>query len=496
MGRFARRLLVAVVSAVSTAVLTSSVLASPASAADQPVVSPVVADRPVVFPAGTYHVPTYRPAPATSRLVVCKPGGNLTGLAQQLAEECAYHDIQAAVDAVRQRGTTIYVLPGTYREQPSLATPSGPCRALADRTTLSYEQQHACPHLRNLINVSGLDDLQIEGVGAGVVVEGDKPIGIRADRADGFYLRGVTVKGFAEDGVAVVETDGYVLDQVAALNDGEHGLAAYGTDHGVIADCEASGNGDAGIATASASDQRGNRLSVEIRGCRSHGNLIGYSGTAGDSVYVHDNEFSANATGAVLDSSAQAVGMPQNHAMFVANRVFSNNADPYRDCGTKCPARAVPVGTGMLLAGGDENTYASNFVYDNWRYGIAQHWIPASRRGETDPAKQRDTSHGNRYVGNLMGVTPSGGRASNGVDFWWDEQGDGNCWQNNASSWGRPRSDPAALPDCDHPSSGGPYAQLGNPAKTSVVTACAAYTPHSRDPKGCTWLTTPPRPAA
>jgi hypothetical protein len=485
MGRFARRLLVAVVSALSTTVITSSVLASSAAAS---------AGRSVLPPAGMYNIPAYRPAPATPRLVVCKPGAQPAGLAQQLVRECAYHDIQAAVDAVRQRGTTIYVLPGTYREQPSLAAPTKACRALDGLPTLTYEQQHACPHLRNLISVSGVGDLQIEGVGTGVIVEGDKPIGVSADRADGFYLRNITVKGFKEDGVAVVETDGFVLDTVTALNDGEHGLAAYATDHGVIADCEASGNGDAGIATASASDQRGNRLSVEIRGCRSHGNLIGYSGTAGDSVYVHDNEFSGNATGAVLDSSVQAVGMPQNHAMFVANRVFGNNADPYRDCGSHCPARAVPVGTGMLLAGGDENTYASNFVYDNWRYGIAQHWIPAARRGETDPAKQRDTSHGNRYVGNLMGVTLSGARAPNGVDFWWDEQGDGNCWQNNASSWGHPLSDPAALPDCDHPSAGGPYAQQGNPAKTAVVTACAGYAPGRPVPGGCTWLATPPRP--
>ncbi|MCO5969388.1 right-handed parallel beta-helix repeat-containing protein [Actinoallomurus soli] len=487
MGRFARRLLVAVVSALSTTVITSSVLASSAAASPGRAVTP---------PAGVYHIPAYRPAPATQRLVVCKPGGHYTGLAQQLAPECAYHDVQAAVDAVRQRGTTIYVLPGTYREQPSLAAPSGACRALAGASTLTYEQERSCPHLRSLISVFGLGDLQIEGVGDGVVVEGDKPIGVRADRADGFYLRGVTVRGFKEDGVAVVETDGFVLDRVTARDDGREGLAAYGTDHGVIADCEATGNGDAGIATASASDQRGNRLSVEIRDCRSHGNLIGYSGTAGDSVYVHDNEFSGNATGAVLDSSVQAVGMPQNHAMFVANRVFGNNADPYRDCGSHCPARAVPVGTGMLLAGGDENTYASNFVYDNWRYGIAQYWIPASRRGETDPAKQRDTSHGNRYVGNLMGVTPFGASAPNGVDFWWDEQGDGNCWQNNASSWGRPRSDPAALPDCDHPSSGGPYAQQGNPAKTAIVTACAAYAPGRPQPARCGWLTAPSKPAS
>lgn len=486
MGRFARRLLAAAVFLVTTALLVSPVVAAPALAD---------AGRQVTFPPGTYHVPAYRAAPAWPRLVVCKPGAHLTGTAARLAPECAYHDIQAAVDAVRQRGTTIYVLPGVYHEEPSLAHPPGACAKLPAQGALSYQQQAACPHLRNLIGVFGLTDLQIEGVGQGVIVEGRTPVGIRADRANGFYLKNVTVRGFAEDGVAVVETDGFVLDRVAGLDNGEHGLAAYGADHGMIADCTASGNRDAGISTESASDQRGARLSVEVRGCRSSGNLIGYSGTAGDSVYVHDNEFSGNATGAMLDSGEQVAGMPQNHAMFVANRVFGNNADPYRDCGHACPRRAVPVGTGMLLAGGDDNTYAGNFVYGNWRYGIAQYWIPAARRGETDPARQRDTSHGNRYVGNLMGVTPSGAPDPNGVDFWWDGQGDGNCWQNNASSWGRPSSDPAALPDCDHPSASGPYVQQGDPAKNAVVTACAGYTVSDRTPRGCTWLTQPARPA-
>jgi hypothetical protein len=174
--------------------------------------------------------------------------------------------------------------------------------------------------------------------------------------------------------------------------------------------------------------------------------------------------------------------------------VHDNNADFYHGCHALCPRRAVPVGTGMLLAGGNENTYASNLVYDNWRYGIAQYWVPASRRGETDPAKQRDTSHGNRYVGNLMGVSPTGTPAPNGTDFWWDEQGDQNCWQSNASPWGVPRSDPATLPACDRPSAAGPYAQQGNPAKTALVTACAAYRPGRADPAGCPWLRTPARP--
>lgn len=487
MRRFARRLLAAAVFLMTTALLASPIVASPALAD---------AGRQVAVPPGTYHLPAYRAAPAWPRLVVCKPGAHLTGMAARLAPECAYHDVQAAVDAVRQRGTTIYVLPGVYHEEPSLARPSAACRKLPPQGALTYEQQAACPHLRNLIGVFGIEDLQIEGVGPGVIVAGHTPVGIRADRADGFSLKNVTVTGFGEDGVAVVETDGFALDQVTGLGNGEHGLAAYGADHGLIADCTASGNDDAGIATQSAADRRGTGLSVEVRGCRSYGNLIGYSGIAGDSVYVHDNEFSGNSTGAMLDSGEQVAGMPQNHAMFVANRVFDNNADLYRDCGRSCPTRAVPVGTGMLVAGGDDNTYAGNFVYGNRRYGIAQYWIPASSRGETDPAKQQDTSHGNRYVGNLMGVTPAGRADPNGVDFWWDGQGNGNCWQNNASSWGPPRSDPATLPDCDHPSAAGPYAQRGDPAKNAIVTACSGYTASDRRPRGCPWLTVPARPSS
>lgn len=482
MGRFMRRLLVAGVFA-----MTVAGSATPAFAQ---------AARPVTPPAGTYHVPAYRPLSTAPHLVVCKPGSAATGPAAQLAAECRYHDIQQAVDAVRQSGTTIYVLPGTYRETPSLARPTAACRALADSPNLTYDQERACPHLRNLIGVFGLADLQIEGVGPGVVIEGGQRVGIHADRANGLYLKNITLRGFQADGVDVVETDGFVLDQVTADRNGARGLAAIASDHGLLTDCAATGNGDAGIATASASDLRGSRLSVEVRRCRSRGNLIGFSGSAGDSVYVHDNEFSGNSTGAMLDSATKAAGMPQNHAMFVANQVFGNNADPYNGCAKRCPAQAVPVGTGMLLAGGDENTYAGNFIYDNWRYGVAQYWVPASRRGEYDPAKQRDTSHGNRYVGNLMGITPAGKPLPNGLDFWWDEQGDRNCWQSNASSWGVPRTDPATLPTCDRPPPPGPFAQQGNPAKTTIVSACSAYAGKGREPNGCTWLARPQRPAS
>ncbi len=40
-----------------------------------------------------------------------------------------------------------------------------------------------------------------------------------------------------------------------------------------------------------------------------------------------------------------------------------------------------------------------------------------------------------------MGVRPDGTPDANGNDFWWDEQGKGNCWAGNTSHSGlRPSS--------------------------------------------------------
>ena len=67
--------------------------------------------------------------------------------------------------------------------------------------------------------------------------------------------------------------------------------------------------------------------------------------------------------------------------------------------------------------------------------------------------EQFDTSNKNRYDDNKVGVRPDGTRDPNGVDFWWDEEGSGNCWQGNTGPGGaKPTSDPATLPTC---SSGG-----------------------------------------
>lgn len=152
-------------------------------------------ERPTDFPDGTGTVPKYRPMIATPNLVVCKKDSRerIRGIKNdklrrqniKLWSRCDFSNIQAAVDAVTRKGTTIYVLPGIYREKPTrsqpkcaedLPEPSGE----GGGAILSYKQQKNCSAAQNLIGIYGDDkpgddkrqcnaavcDLQIEGTGA------------------------------------------------------------------------------------------------------------------------------------------------------------------------------------------------------------------------------------------------------------------------------------------------------------------------------------------
>jgi hypothetical protein len=492
-------------------------------------------ERPSEFPPEPGVVPHYRrsgPAllvcNATSPPRIEKLGGRIGRRNQELLDECredGYRTVQAAVNHVRHKGSRILILPGIYRERRWAGPPEGACADLADQPILSYGQHRQCPHLQNLVAILGdsSDDdrecdlalcrLQLEGTGKrpkDVVLDNRfaKLNAIRADRADGVYLRNFTVQHAEFNAVYVIETDGFVIDRMVGRWNEEYGFLTFSSDHGLYTRCEAYGNGDSGLYPGSAADLHGVRPSIEIRRCDSHHNTLGYSGTAGNSTYVHDNAFHHNITGASMDSFfPNHPGLPQDAATFVNNRIYSNNEDYYEnirngtcdkpqlergyDQGVVCPSVPVPIGTGVLVAGGNANTFQGNWIYDNWRNGTMQFWVPASFREEFDPAKQDDTSHDNRYLVNVMGLSPAEEVLPNGLDFWWDEQGGGNCWEGNVAAPGRSiTGDPAALPGCSNPSPNLPP----NPAKYGFLTPCATWSRDNVDPPGCDWTERPPPP--
>ncbi|NGN64572.1 hypothetical protein G5C51_11740 [Streptomyces sp. A7024] len=490
-------------------------------------------ERPVSFPDGSGSVPKYREG--APDLLVCKTDRAdferriadyprpLRERNERYFERClrdGYRHLQAAVDAVDRPDMNIAILPGVYQEQPTQPKPSGACARLKARKSsfgyqiLSYAQQKRCPSNQNLVAILGKKNLQIEGTGqsrSDVIIDGQykKLNVIRADGSDGVYFRNFTAQRSTFNSLYVLAGDGFVIDDMLTRWNDEYGFLTFASDHGLYKNCESYGNGDSGIYPGSASDINNGRgydvprYSIEITGCRSHHNMVGYSGTAGDSVHVHDNEFDHNMGGASMDSAFPGhPGLPQNHARFERNDIHDNNANYYRyvrdgtcakppaergyERGVVCPQISMPPGTGIITAGGNWNIYENNWIHGHQRAGIFLSAVPAFIRGEGALGKQFDTSHHNRYAGNRFGTDRAGRSHPNDMDVWWDGQGGGNCWQASAGA-----SNPRSLPSCGDRRgdvSGDTDRVAGEPGKLAQLMVCAEYDAGARKlPAGCDW---------
>jgi hypothetical protein len=205
-----------------------------------------------------------------------------------------------------------------------------------------------------------------------------------------------------------------------------------------------------------------------------------------------------------------------------------------RDLQVVCPSFMMPVGSGMVLAGGNSHLVQNNYFFDNWRLGTMLIYVPAAVRGEDDPSRQADVSNNNRQEGNCMDSRPfnnldvdqidfslcEGTQDRNGVDFYWDEQegtdckevdqdsgdcvdandGLGNCWSGNQGFDGSAyTADPPVftLPACP----GLDVPRPPNASKSAFLVPCVTWDAQSNtDPAGCetpagqSWFEVPPEP--
>jgi hypothetical protein len=398
--------------------------------------------------------------------------------------------------------------------------------------------RHGIPDLGPCIRCN----LQIEGSGvsaddvaidAGRVQSGDaapidsaKDVGIRADRADGIVIRNLKVRHAGEHDIYVLETDGYLLDRFKTFYGGEYGVLTFVEDHGLMQNCEAAGNGDSGLypgAGADSGNQRDPsiypqfRYSQEIRYCDSHHNSSGYSGTDGNATHVDHNNFYDNALGFTTDvfTAPGHPGFPQDSDLIERNNFYSNNFNPYVAGSDVVPTVPVPVGTGLWIAGGNDNVVRNNYFYDNWRRGTMVFAVPDQvvcgpagidptlLAGCNPTAAPPSTSYRNQFYGNAMGMSRAGQVLPNGTgdvttgrtDFWWDQYlgNTGNCWHDNTGKDGEASgvtSTPPAplLPSaCDSSSMG----TIG-PQQEPELLNCLADIEFKT--ASCPWFTTPSKP--
>jgi hypothetical protein len=516
-----------------------------------------------------------------------KKAKKLRSFNTKLLRQCKYKSIQAAVTA-SHNNDRVEIMPGLYTEPKSRAQPTNDPKCAQYKITndksqtgaVSYAYQWHCPNDQNLIAVLGraltstpvpqpplVDrhnipdagkcircNLQIQGTGAspdavtidaGNVASGDgapigavKDVGIRADRADGIVIDNLKVRHANEHDIYVIETDGSHLNRFKTPFAGEYGVLTFVADHSLIENCDSWGAGDSALYPGASADlgeavppsQR--RYGTEMRNCDMHHSALGYSGTDGNAVWVHDNEFYDNTEGFSTDvfTAPGHPGFPQDSDLIEHNNFHDNNFNSYLppcapgqkpgpavpgqsptspggNCSDVVPTVPVPVGVGLWIAGGNANTIRDNHFWDNWRRGTMLFAVPdAFACGNSnyqvpgcDPVTPgaAATSYRNQFHDNKMGQAPDGSSQPNGVDFWWDQGGvvinpsnSGNCWFNNTGKDGTPGSvttdPPGALPsDC----SNSPLP--GGPAQASELLTCSTLP--QGDPS-CPWFTTPAKP--
>jgi hypothetical protein len=512
----------------------------------------------------------------------------------KLLKQCTYSSIQDAVTA-SHNNDRVEIMPGLYTEPKSRARPTNDpaCdqyEITNDRNqagAVSYAYQYNCPNDQNLIAVLGrsltdipvpqpprLDrhgipdagacircNLQIQGTGAspdavtidaGNTASGDgapigavKDVGIRADRADGFVVDNLKVRHAREHDIYVIETDGSHLNRFRVPFAGEYGLLTFVADHSLIENCDGWGAGDsalypgasADLGEALPPDQR--RYGTELRDCDMHHSALGYSGTDGNAVWVHHNDFYDNTMGFSTDvfTAPGHPGFPQDSDLVENNNFYDNNfntflppcapgqkpgpavpgqsADnPGGNCSDVEPTVPVPVGVGLWIAGGNANLIRNNRFWDNWRRGTMLYQVPdalvcddpANQVAGCDPtATPPSTSYRNQFYGNKMGVAPSGAVQPNGLDFWWDQGGltvdptlnTANCWYNNTGPNGTAASvtglpSPSASPPNNLPSDCADSPSVGGFVNGQIAELLACLSGPGNP--ACPWVTTPPKP--
>ncbi len=511
----------------------------------------------------------------------------------KLLRRCRYSSIQAAVNA-SGNNDRVEIMPGLYTEPKSRAAPTHDpaCADLVETNdhgttgALSYKYQAKCPNDQNLIAVIGRGptntpvpqppavdrhgipdagrcircNLQIQGTGVSpddVIIDGGNPslgdrgapgpnppsyakdVGIRADRADGFVLDNLKIRHVNEHGIYVIETDGFNLDHFKTAYAKEYGVLTFVADHSIMHNCDAWGSGDAGLYPGAAADtwdavpESERRRSNVVADCDSHHNAAGYSGTDGNAVWIHNNNFYDNTLGFTTDvfTAPGHPGFPQDSDLIENNNFYSNNFNlylrpcnagerpgpygPNQGCSDVLPTVPEPVGTGLWIAGGNHNIIRNNHFWDNWRRGVMIFAVPdqfvcgpagvdPALLAGCDPAKvPPSTSYNNEVYGNAMGQAPDGTKARNGVDFWWDNytSNTGNCWHDNTGVNGDRgslntfpplgpvpgQSVPGTLPENCASSVG-----TGGPTQEAELLAC--FADFTFDVNSCDWFATPAKP--
>ena len=320
-----------------------------------------------------------------------------------------FRKIQAAVNAARP-GDSIRVQRGVYREGVQV---SGRGKA---RIKLIGDRKRPGKVV--------LDGYKLKGPAA--------QNGVLVNNADAVTVAGFKARGYKGNGFFAINVTGYTFTDLIAERTGAYGIYAFNSKGGSMTDSTAYWNNDSGFYVGQTPRQAKPKRTL-VKNVTAYANTLGFSGTNMRYVTITKSRWFNNGLGIVPSSLDSERFAPPQDNVIIGNQIFWNNFNyyagaPYALRDEAADLSGYPVGTGILLFGGQRHRVEDNDVYGNWLVGIGA--IQQILQGKTkqDPDAQRGILKGNEFVGNTMGLA---GQDLNGRDMFYDGSGSGNCFSDN-----------------------------------------------------------------
>ena len=440
----------------------------------------------------------------------------------------AYTSVQDAVDAARP-GDWILIAPGDYHEQADHRA-AGPATEPGAGVMIRTPNIHLRGLDRNGVVIDGTKpgsapcDDSLDAQDFGPLDADGNPVGrngIEAFEVDGVSIENLTVCNFLHvqdggneiwfnggDGTGTVNMGPFTGTYLSATSTyyddqghrGEYGIfASNARGPGLFEHTYASNMGDASYYVGACPD-----CNQIVRDAHAENSALGYSGTnSGGHLIIEDSEWNDNKTGISTNSQNNddapspqdgacpdgGIGPTGSHSctLFRGNYIHDNNNPNVPSAGS---AAFGPVGTGMVLAGGRNDTIIDNRVENQGSWGILV--VPYPDSGPPPPIAHCEGGDTNVLPGfcyyDSWGHEVTGNFFKNVGFFGNDTNGDlaeisalhdpGNCWHDNKGLANTVTSSPENLQEthatCGVPNAG---AALTDPLTGQVICATEVFGP-------------------
>lgn len=380
--------------------------------------------------------------------LAAKGGGKKKGETLEVCKfGCKYKSIQKAVDR-SGKNATILVEPGKYVE--GVIVEGKKHKGL----TIAGTSKNAKKVILEGRNAKAAD-------GSGVAQNG-----IEAIDVSGITIKNLTARNFATNGIFIrdsapragdksIDCADYLVKNTFTSFNRSYGVYAFGCAGGRMTKSTGVGHGDSAFYVGATPPLKKPDW-TSLDKLDAHLNVQAFSGTNSRWIEIRDSNFYNNGSGIVPNTLDSEPYEPATTGRIHDNNIFWNNYNYYLP-GSRVQTISnglgqlgdqtinFPIGTGVVLFGVTGWTVEDNAIFGNFKWGGAVFSDAVGNEGDDAIATN------NRFINNEMGRN---GADTNGVDFFTDGSGSGNCFQGNVTSTFDPSSsasNESLYPTCPAP---------------------------------------------